>query len=264
MGSTAADRADTSTALTAAGRPIHVDPADRRGDSLVQAHGDLNPPSRVLWHLALRLHDWEVVADVGANYGEMLVGAPIPDRARVVGFEPNTGLHPYLERTCVDNGIDLELHGTAVSDRAGSGALAVDGQWSGTSTLTPPEDADPGRWRLREVPVTTLDACLGGADAWCAKVDVEGHELAVVRGASAAMARAGHWAMVLEVLHLSAHDVARLAHAHPLYLMDRRTETLVRVPGAHVALARTMLGSGWLYPQDCLLVSPAVRDLVEA
>lgn len=261
MSAHTAARTEPTIALTAQGRRIHVDPGDARGQQLVASHGDFNPLSRVLWHHALRLHDWDVVVDVGVNYGEMLVDAPVPERARLVGFEPNTALHPYLERTCADNGIVLDLRAEAVSDRAGVAGFAVDGDWSGTSTLVPPEDPDPDRWQRREVPVTTLDEVVAGAGSWCAKVDVEGNEPAVLRGAVEAMAMT-HWAMMVEVLHLPVETTARMAQAHALHLLDRRTGALVRVPGAHVRLARTMLGSGWLYPQDCLLLSPAVCDLI--
>jgi FkbM family methyltransferase len=263
MGVSAAARPGVTTARTAAGRPIHVDPTDPRGDHLVASHGDFNPFSRILWHRALRLHEWDVVVDVGVNYGEMLVDAPIPPGARLVGFEPNVALHPYLERTCAENGIVLDLRLEAVSDRAGTAAFAVDGDWSGRSTLVPPGDADPARWRTSEVALTTLDAVLDDASSWCVKVDVEGAETAVLRGAAESM-RSESWALMFEVLHLSADDLARVAVEHATYLLDRRTHALVPLPGGNVKLARDMLASGWLYPQDCLVLGPAIAALAVA
>ena len=244
-------------AVTDSGHAIHVDPADARGEHLVASHGDFNPLSRVLWHRALRLHDWDAVVDVGVNYGEMLVDAPIPQGSHVIGFEPNLALHPYLQRTCAENGVLLDLRAEAVSDRAGTARLAIDGDWSGTSTLVRPADADPARWSTTEVPVTTLDTVLAGAGSWCAKVDVEGAELAVLRGGATSM-DARPWAVMIEVMHLSVDDLARLAIAHATYLLDSTTHALVPVPGGNVKLTRHMLASGWLYPQDCLLLSPAV------
>lgn len=251
----------TTVALTEGGHAIHVDPDDERGDRLRLLHGDVNPLSRVLWHRALRLHDWAAVVDVGVNYGEMLVEAPIPSAARVVGFEPNVALHQYLARTFIENGLVVELRSEALSDRAGTARFAVDSTWSGTSTLVPPTDADPERWTETEVPLTTLDAILDGADSWCAKVDVEGAELAVLRGAGASLAK-GNWAVLVEVLHVAVHELARLAETHAAYLLDRRTHALVPVPGGNVKLTRDMLESGWLYPQDCLLLSRSVSRAV--
>ena len=249
-------QAGPTIALTETGRAIHVDPTDHRGRRLVEARGDLNPLSKVMWHHALRLRRWDVVVDAGANYGEMLVDAPLPEAARVIGFEPNGALHPYLTRSCGEAGVPLDLRGEAVSDRAGTASFAVDGQWSGTSTLLPGGDADPARWQHSDVRVTTLDLVLEGAGSWCAKVDVEGAELSVLAGAARAMDPARPWALMLEVLHVSPDDLARLAAAYPAYLLDRRTHDLVPVVGGHARLVRTMLRSGWLYPQDCLLLSP--------
>lgn len=246
-----------ATALTESGRSIHVDPADPRGDHLIATHGDFNPLSRVLWHRALRLHAWDLVVDVGVNYGEMLVEAPIPPGARIVGFEPNLALHPYLLRTCADNGVELDLRSEAVAAEPGTATFSIDSDWSGQSTLVPPADADPTRWRTTDVVVTTLDAVVGEARAWCAKVDVEGAELEVLAGATASTDDRP-WALMLEVLHLPIDDLARIAMAHATYLLDRRTHALVPVPGGNVKLTRDMLAAGWLYPQDCLVVSWAV------
>jgi FkbM family methyltransferase len=244
-------------AVTGSGRAIHVDPADPRGQQLVAAGGDFNPLSKVLWHRALRLHDWQLVVDVGVNYGEMLVEAPVPSGAQVVGFEPNSALHPYLRRTFSGNGLHVDLRSEAVAGAPGTAVLSVDGDWSGQSTLVPPADADPARWRTVEVGVTTLDEVVGAAASWCAKVDVEGAETAVLRGATRVM-DGRPWALMLEVLHLPVDELARIATAHPTYLMDRRTHALVPVPGGNVKLTRDILAAGWLYPQDCLVVSRAV------
>ena len=42
---------------------------------------------------------WTHVIDVGANYGEMLVGVELPQAATVIALEPNPFVIPYLTRT---------------------------------------------------------------------------------------------------------------------------------------------------------------------
>jgi hypothetical protein len=84
---------------TAAGRTIYFDRADRRGADLAGSLGVLAPFSLTLWNIALRLHRWDLVVDVGANYGEMLVSVELPAASSLVAFEPNPRVLPYLKRT---------------------------------------------------------------------------------------------------------------------------------------------------------------------
>jgi hypothetical protein len=112
-----------------------------------------------------------------------------------------------------------------------------------------------GRWAHVPAETTTLDEVIGTGLSWCAKVDAEGLEPAVLAGAAGAMSADAPWALVLEVLHLSPSYVAHLAAEHVVLLVDRRTHRLVRVPGGHRLLAEQMLTCGWLYPQDCLVAS---------
>ena len=258
-------------ALTAQGRRLYVDPSDTRARHLIEAAGDFNPGSLALWRRAVSAHAWDVVVDVGVNYGEMLVGVELPPDADVIGFEPNVSMHPLITRTCRELGIDLDLRAEAVSDRCGSATFVVDRVWSGTSSLQGHGAHDlagdahgAGRWRHVEVETTTLDEVVGTGRSWCAKVDVEGSEPAVLAGAARAMAGDSAWALMLELLHHSPAFLAELAGDHAVFLLDRRTHGLVRVPGRSRSLAERMLACGWLYPQDGLVTSRDVADALAA
>ncbi|WP_205473808.1 FkbM family methyltransferase [Nocardioides sp. SYSU D00038] len=246
------------SATTASGRVIHVDPADERGRRLVAANGDLNPGSRRLWQRALAAHAWDLVVDVGANYGEMLVGVDLPPAARVVAFEPQPVVRGLLERTLVDNDLDVEVRPEVLAREAGTASFAVDLAWSGQSAIAAPGDGDhPERYGLATVPATTLDQLLGdeldGAGSFCVKVDVEGFEADVLAGGAAALARTDRWVLMIEVLHLPASYVADLALRHTVLLLDERTGGLVQVPGGNAELVRRLRDGRWLYGQDCLV-----------
>jgi FkbM family methyltransferase len=239
--------ASASTAVTASGRPIHVDPADPRSAALVAASGNFNPRSLELWELALALHPWDVVVDVGTNYGEMLVNPDLPVGATVIGFEPNPAIRPHLARTLADNGLDVRIVPAAVADRPGTASFHVDPTWSGTSSLAP--DASGAGGDL-EVAVTTLDTELAEMPgSVCVKVDVEGFEPAVVAGSTALMARPA-WAMMLEILHLDRAVVADLAARWPAYVL---------ADGALVRLVHVeQLDREGTYGQDLVLVAPEI------
>lgn len=250
-----------SYALTALGCRIYVDPADPRSTELVAAAGDLNPRSLALWRLALAAHPWDLVIDIGVNYGEMLVGAEPPAGAKVVGFEPNLALHPFLIRTLEENGIPVDLRPAAVADRTGTARFAVDATWSGTSSLETGNYDDPERWRFLEVPVTTLDEVVGDPGrAFCVKVDVEGFERQVVSGGQGVLRPEGHWLLMLEVLHMAPDYFAELVDRYAVFLLDAGSSQLVRVAGD--VPPSELLASDAVYPQDCLLVSEPIAAVL--
>ena len=78
------------------GNRIYYDPTDTRGLHLANAHGNLNQLSLELWNKALALQPWDLVVDVGCNYGEMIVGAKMPEMAQLIAFEPSPRVLPYL------------------------------------------------------------------------------------------------------------------------------------------------------------------------
>lgn len=249
--------------VTGEGRRIYVDPTDQRARHLQQAHGDFNPGSLRLWRRALGLEPWSVVMDVGSNYGEMFVGARMPSGARLVAFEPNPGIRRYLERTLADLDEPIEIRSEALGRSVGEAEFAIDTEWSGTSSLVEGRDAEldaqEDRWQRIRVPVTTVDEVLGpDSGSFCMKIDVEGFELDVLAGARTTLAGVERWAVMLEILHMSRFDVARLAAEHRMYLIDNASDLLLPVPGGNGDLAGAMIGSGWMYGQDALLVSAAV------
>jgi FkbM family methyltransferase len=248
----------TSVVVGARGVSIHVDPTDQRARRLAASGGDLNPLSLILWSIALGLRDWQVVVDVGANYGEMLVGADLPQRAEVVAVEPNVRVLPYLRRTLAGAGIHARVVTAALGARAARGRpFAVDLEWSGLSALLGVGETPSARVETTSVRVTTLDAIVDADHprSACIKIDVEGGELAVLSGASRTLAGSAPWAIMLEILHMPHATVARLADDRPLYLLDRRTRNLVRIAGGNADAVRDACESGWVYPQDALLLS---------
>ena len=117
------------------GRAIYVNPQDGRGRSLVRRGGDVNPGSLVMWRSLLAERPWTHVIDVGANYGEMLVGVELPRAATVIALEPNPFVIPYLTRTLQQLGVGVELMSKAASARSGTATLAIDRNWSGFSSI---------------------------------------------------------------------------------------------------------------------------------
>jgi FkbM family methyltransferase len=129
----------------------------------------------------LCLRDKDAI-DVGANDGSY-VHFLRRHAGRVVAFEPMPSLADAL-RTKFRHGVDIRS--IALSDRAGTVALhmpVVDGVTvTGCSTVSPTASATYPDHRAIEVPMATLDSVYKG-DVGFIKIDVEGHEQAVLDGA---------------------------------------------------------------------------------
>ncbi len=126
------------------------------------------------------------VLDVGAHVGYYtLLSATLAGSAgRVVAFEPNPANAAFLRRHVEMNGFcTVRVDQAAVSDRAGTARFEF-GSGSGTGHL-----AEDGPVMVRTV---TVDDVCGehGLVPAAIKIDVEGAEAAVLRGAAETLGRA--------------------------------------------------------------------------
>jgi FkbM family methyltransferase len=245
-------------ATTEQGHRIYVKPTDPRALGLIANKGRIIRGSLELWRVALGLHEWQTVIDIGVNYGEMLVGVDLPAGVELIGFEPNTSLHKVLRKTLHARGIAIDLRAQAVADTPGTARFAVDRTWSGTSSLYDERHDGSARWQLRDVEVITLDEVLGGTGRpFCVKVDVEGFEREVVDGAARSLEGTEHWALMLEIEHMDRGYLAELARTRDVFVKEKETGSLRRVPGGRVAVEE-LLDDLALHRQDCLVLSPAL------
>jgi FkbM family methyltransferase len=261
----AIDRAEvTNPALamevrTAAGVRIYVDPADGRGRQLFARGGDLNPGTLAMWRRLLADGSWTHVVDVGANYGEMLANGGLPPGARVLALEPNPRICSYLKQTLSESGIMAEIFPVAVSDTVGRAELLVDRASSGTTRLARREDvASAAALEKHEVPTTTLAALLRdegplGSIHALVKIDVEGHEIPVLRGILEILDHLGSFVALVEILHLAAADVAWLVSQFDVEVYDREADRLLSVLPATSYRLAGMLAAGNIYPNDVVV-----------
>lgn len=155
--------------------------------------------SEVFHHLCR--HD-TVFVDVGANFGYFTVLAAnlISNQGsgRVFAFEPNPKLAELLRRNIEINWsiAPVTFHQAAVADTPGELQLYVPKGHAANASLSPPENAESV---AVTVPALRLDDALPGdlvVDVM--KVDVEGHELSVLRGAREVIARSPGIHLVME------------------------------------------------------------------
>jgi FkbM family methyltransferase len=142
----------------------------------------------------------DVVVDVGANLGYMssLAAARVGPEGKVLSFEPHPRAYRLLQRNAarwrkLDGVGEVELHREALSDAAGEGLLVFGGSSEfdmAVASLRTEGGADPdvGAEEVL-VPLTRLDEVSAVDRIGVLKIDVEGHEASVLRGAGGLLER---------------------------------------------------------------------------
>ncbi len=144
----------------------------------------------------------DTVVDAGANIGiyTMLCSRLVGPSGSVHAFEPSPAAYDRLEEHVRMNGLaNVRTNRLALGNKETELELNVADD-HGFSSFGVPAGGVAGRYRVR-VPVTTLDAyCseMGITAVALAKIDVEGFELHVLRGAGKMIQRGALHTMVIE------------------------------------------------------------------
>jgi FkbM family methyltransferase len=146
------------------------------------------------WRRILKPGD--LFVDVGANVGTYTLWAA-DCGARVLAVEPHVATAARLRRNVVLNRFEVEIVEQALADQPGRRRMTADLD-SLNHFLEPDQDGV-------DVPATTLDLLLGDRRAAGLKIDVEGVEELVLRGAGQALAEGR-----IDVVQLEWNERSRL------------------------------------------------------
>lgn len=162
------------------GRPFRIHPHEVIGRQLL--HFGLF--DLLVTETLLRLADpGELAVDLGANIGAMsrVLAQAVGSQGRVVAFEPFAAIYQDLVWNCA--GYPVETQSVAVSDHCGEGHLSIPQAFSSNRGIATLETSDPQAGSIR-VATVTLDRAFAVDKIGVMKIDIEGHELAALRGAS--------------------------------------------------------------------------------
>jgi FkbM family methyltransferase len=131
----------------------------------------------------------ELVVDVGANVGYLTSLATVRAgrSGRVVAFEPHPAVFELLSRNVASWAGEVaptELHQMALSDRSGKGTIVAGPLFEHNMGLAKITEGDADGQLAHEVELARLDEVLDRMQIGVLKVDVEGHETEVLKGAS--------------------------------------------------------------------------------
>ncbi len=176
------------------GLPLRIKTNDVLVSGILRTSVDDIAQSEIIWRL---LSPGETALDIGANVGYVssIMAARVGLQGRVLAFEPHPGLCEEL-RTNVSAWHALyrhvEVYETALSERSGNGSLCVPRAFNenrGLAQVLPLAAREAGETSF-PIELRRLD------DIWendspiaLMKIDVEGHELAVLKGARRLLGR---------------------------------------------------------------------------
>jgi FkbM family methyltransferase len=137
----------------------------------------------------------DLFVDVGANIGSYTVLASGVCRARTFAVEPDPDTLERLAMNIAVNGLGAKVRTfrTALGDHEGEVAFTV-----GLDSIN--KVIAPGSANARTVPLTMLDRLLTLAEPAMIKMDVEGYEESVIKGANATLAKASLKAVQTELI----------------------------------------------------------------
>jgi FkbM family methyltransferase len=145
------------------------------------------------WVLGLAPDGEFHVADVGANVGRwsrsLLAAASAAGRAadvRLHAFEPDAGAYARLERAL--DGAPATVNAVALSDRHGTSAFHTVAPAAGTNSLHPAPGTTTTAGTVSTITLDSYAARSGVPRFAFVKIDTEGHDLTVLRGARALLA----------------------------------------------------------------------------
>jgi FkbM family methyltransferase len=220
-------------ALTGKGELVFVPaPLEARGEHLLFYGFDMPEPALAFAPTG------GIAIDIGANLGEWAVplAKAVGVGGRVICCEPNPTVAAALAATLQINNLgQATIFEVALSDADGTGHLSVNPQDSGQSRLLDSGIAVP----LRSLDSLVAETALDRVDL--VKIDVEGHEAAVLAGAirtltdfrPALIFESGHETdgdreRIAGLLEETGYDIVAVLHHHgalPSTMTDYRTGT---------------------------------------
>jgi FkbM family methyltransferase len=171
---------------TCEGFAIRVDPSDYAVGHTVALTGTYEPEVSATLREILR--EGATFVDIGANIGwfSLLAASLVGPEGRVIAIEPNPRNVALLRQSAKDNGFEnVDVAAVALGDRPGAAALETDGS-NGRLILVdgPPTQAVEASFVVATYPLDTVLSEVGTGRVDAIKMDVEGAEPLVLRGAT--------------------------------------------------------------------------------
>lgn len=140
------------------------------------------------------LRDTDLFVDVGANVGSYTILASAEVGARTLAVEPVPSTHEILKANISLNGVERLVDARNVGIGSSAGSIRFTRSLDTVNHVATQDEPD-----TIEVPIETLDNIVGDAAPILVKIDVEGYETEVLRGARRTIANPCLKAVIIEL-----------------------------------------------------------------
>lgn len=187
------------------------------------------------------LKDSNIVFDLGANYGQFVLGFLTNDNIRhldkVVAFEPNPKINRAISESIKFNGLEknVSIESFGVSNKNERISFFINLHSSGGSSINSSNAFNPvqGIYRKKiDIDVICLDKYVKDSSLQlkgkkvAIKIDVEGHDFQALQGAISVLTGAESWVVLMEttmqdarrILENQCYDVIDLFDKNYLYV----------------------------------------------
>jgi FkbM family methyltransferase len=155
--------------------------SSRRRNGLTMEYEPLQPYFLLASIVAAKC---KTFADIGSNIGAYsILMSQAPSLEKMVAFEANRSAADEMRANILLNSLDIDVRNVAVSDKNGSLNFGIVSRLAGNSAIVDTSEDQTFR-RVEQAKCVTLDDALGACPGpFAIKIDVEGHEENVLRGA---------------------------------------------------------------------------------
>ena len=185
-------------------------PLDDYVGRLTYYFGDLD--RKITWACSRLVRPGDVVLDIGANIGlvTFILSSIVGTEGLVHAFEPNPEMCQLIERATTRNNVEnIVLHRVALGAQDGDLTLSVPSGNAGAASLITTRQVPDSK--TMTVPVHTLSSIMADQPIdhiRLVKLDVEGFEPEVLRGAAELFARRPPDTILFELNDCTAQDLA--------------------------------------------------------
>lgn len=223
------------------------------------------PPTQDIWQVFGRLTDTldpALIFDVGAHQGSMVdyFRRRFP-RSRVHGFEPDPATFATLTARCAGDP-QVTLTNAALSDRAGRLSFNR-GHYDATSSLFPRNTTGRRYYNSRYSMLETIEVESLTLDDYCQragvqtinllKLDTQGAELSILRGANGLLEAGAIDVIVTEFFYVPHYEGAPLLDEIWSFLRSKRYDLFDIATGAYGQDGQARFG-------DAIFLSPQFRE----